>query len=58
MKAIVSGQIDKDGGRVIDIIFNRHCENLQEINEAVEQAFDRDATTIILKRIMPVGKGR
>lgn len=57
-RAIVSGQIEKHGGVFIDLVLNRTCNSLKEILEAVEQAFDKDATTIIIKRIMPVGRKR
>ena len=55
-KAIVCGQIEKRGGVFIDMALNKTCNNLKEALEAVEQAFDRDATTIVIKRIMPVGR--
>ena len=39
-----------------EIIFDKDCNNLKDILEAVEQAFDRDADIIILRRIRPVKK--
>lgn len=55
-KAIVAGFVEKKGGNFRDIVFNKTCDSVKEIQEAVEQAFDRDATTVIIKRIMPVGR--
>lgn len=57
-KAMVTGQIEKYGGIFVDVVFNKDCNSLKEILEAVEQAFDKDATTIIIKRIEPVGGRR
>lgn len=55
-RALVSGQVEKHGGVFVDIVFNKTCNSLKEILEAVEQAFDTQATTIIIKRIMPVSR--
>lgn len=58
MKAIVIGQVEKDGGRTLEMVLNRHCDSLSDIQQSVEEAFDRDADTIILKRIRLTGKAR
>ena len=57
-RAMVAGFVEKKGGNVRDIVFNKTCNDLNEIQQAVEDAVDMNATTIIIKRIMPVGKGR
>ena len=50
-RAVVAGFVDKNDGKVRDIVSNETCNSLKQIQEAVEQAFDRDATTIVIKRI-------
>ena len=52
-KAYVEGLKEgkKHEGNVLDIVFGKNCNSLREIFEAVELAFDKDADTIILKRI-------
>ena len=55
-RAVVTGYIDK--GNIRNIVFNQTCNSLKDIQEAVEQAFDRNATTIVIKKIMPTSRGR
>ena len=54
-RATVAGFVDKEAGKVRDIVFNKTCNSLSEIQQAVEQAFDRGANTVVIRRIMPVG---
>jgi len=53
-KALVTGQINKNNS--VEIVLSKRCENLREIQDAMEDAFDRGAGTVIVKRIKPSRK--
>lgn len=50
MKARVEGFIYQRSGNWMDVAFNKQCDSLAEILEAVESAFDKGAVTITIKR--------
>lgn len=50
MKATVRGLIFRRSGNWLDVAFNKPCDNLKEILEAVESAFDKGAVTITIER--------
>ena len=53
MKATVRGLVFQRSGNWMDVTFNRYCNNLKEILEAVELAFDEGAVTITIQRDIP-----
>lgn len=55
-RACVQGFIEKRGGNFLEMVFNKDCQNLKEILEAVESALEEGAYTVILKRVQTVKK--
>ena len=52
-RAIVEGLVGGNDGLKREVVFYKECQSLSKIQEAVELAFDNNATLVIIRRIKP-----